>query len=150
MIRTDLAEDSATQLLRQFLFMTNLNCQTKTRFNYLQKMRFKIAAMYRAHIQALESRTRVMYDVFDTEIGYLVKYFSKKRKGGLDKKHKRLVVKLNCIDRAIKERVLLLYMNRMKFYYTVKTLKWFLLYRSEQYSIEDVSTLIYLKSLFHV
>ena len=27
----------------------------------------------------------------------------------------------------------MLYMTRMKFYYTVKTLKWFLLYRSDSY-----------------
>lgn len=34
----------------------------------------------------------------------------------------------------------MLYMTRMKFYYTVKTLKWFLLYRSDSYDeVEQVS-----------
>ena len=37
----------------------------------------------------------------------------------------------------------MLYMTRMKFYYTVKTLKWFLLYRSDQYNdVQDVKDLM--------
>jgi len=35
----------------------------------------------------------------------------------------------------------------MKFYYTVKTLKWFLLYRSDQYSLEEVSLFLLLTNL---
>ena len=42
-----------------------------------------------------------------------------------------MVAKLSMIPAEIKERVLLLYMARMKFYYTVKTLKWFVLNRSD-------------------
>jgi len=81
-----------------------------------------------------------MSEVFDNEIGYLVKYYSKKKKGAPNKKHQRLVVRLNTIDKQIKNRVLMLYMARMKFYYTVKTLKWFLLFRSDQYDdVQDVS-----------
>ena len=50
-----------------------------------------------------------------------------------------MIVKLNTIKPEIKERVLLLYLNRMKFYFTIKTLKWFLLFRSDDYDLEDVS-----------
>ena len=51
-----------------------------------------------------------------------------------------MIVKLNTIKPEIKERVLLLYLNRMKFYFTIKTLKWFLLFRSDDYDLEDVSS----------
>jgi len=74
-----------------------------------------------------------MTKVFDNEIAYLIKFYSKKRKGISSKKHTKMVTKLNNISRPVKKRVLMLYMARMKFYYTVKTLKWFLLYRSDQY-----------------
>ena len=51
-----------------------------------------------------------------------------------------MVVKLSNINKGIKQRVLMLYMARMKFYYTVKTLKWFLLFRSDSYDeVEQVS-----------
>lgn len=53
-----------------------------------------------------------------------------------------MIVKLNTIKPEIKERVLLLYLNRMKFYFTIKTLKWFLLFRSDDYDLEDIQNLV--------
>ena len=46
------------------------------------------------------------------------------------------MAKLNNISEPVKIRVLKLYLVRMKLYYTVKMLKWFLLNRSDNY--EDV------------
>ena len=56
-----------------------------------------------------------MNEVFDNEISYLVKFYSKKRKGGIPKKHSRIIAKLSNIKPEIKRKVLWLYMNRMKF-----------------------------------
>ncbi len=99
-----------------------------------------IALLYKAHIKALQGRAEVMDQVFEREIGYLVKQYSKKKKGVVNKKHMRIVGKLGCINKSVKNRVLCLYMNRMKFYYTIKTLKWFILYQSDSYpDLEKVS-----------
>ena len=127
------------------MFHTSLNLQVKDNFNHMQKIRYRIADMYRRHIDALKGRADVMSQVFESEIGYLVKFYSKRKKGsGPNKKHQRMVVKLSNIDKNIKQRVLMLYMARMKFYYTVKTLKWFLLYRSDSYDeVEQVSLSAY-------
>ena len=100
--------------------------------------------MYRRHISALYDRVYCLSKIFDNEIGYLLAYYAKKKKGANAAKSKKLVVKLSSIKAEVKERVLLLYLNRMKFYFTVKTLKWFLLYRSESYDgLEDVSEQIF-------
>jgi len=143
-------EEQGTRILRAFLFHTNMNLQTKENFNHTNEMRYKVAAMYRRHLNSLIGRSDAMSIVFQDQANYLQSFYSKKKKGVTIKKHQKILAKIINIDEKIRDRVLLLYMTRMKFFYTVKTLKWFLLYRSEQYSIEDVSTLIYLKSLFHV
>ena len=127
-VKKDHYEDEGKRLLRKFLFQTSLNLQVKDHFNHTQKIRLHIAHLYRTHISALKGRAEVMDQVFEREIGYLVKQYSKKKKGVVNKKHMRIVAKLGCIDKAVKNRVLCLYMNRMKFYYTIKTLKWFILY----------------------
>jgi len=143
-VNMDRFKAQSTALLRKFLFHTNLNLQAKDHFTHLQKVRSKIAEMYRSHVRALENRAGVLSEVFDYEIGYLVKFFGKKRKGPGNKKNNRLVVKLNSISKAVKRRVLELYMSRMKFYFTVKTLKWFLLFRSDNYEeLEEVSVKSY-------
>lgn len=95
--------------------------------------------MYKRHIEALYDRVYCLSKIFDDEIGYLVAFYQKKKKGANVKKNNKMIVKLNTIKPEIKERVLLLYLNRMKFYYTIKTLKWFLLFRSDDYDLEDVS-----------
>ena len=73
--------------------------------------------MYREHLVALRLRAAAMSDVFDREIGYLVSYFtnSKKKKGAQTKKIQRIVTRLSSIQPEIKQRVLKLYMCRMKF-----------------------------------
>ena len=55
------------------------------------------------------------------------------------KRNVRIVRQLGAIKPEIKLKVLQLYMARMKFYYIVKTLKWFLLYRQDNYeTLEDI------------
>ena len=130
-VRKGAFEDQGVRLLRQFLFQTNLNLQAKDSFNHVNDVRDRMAEMYRKHIAALEGRASVLSHVFETEIGYLVKHYSKKKKGAPVKKNLRIVARLSAIKPEVKQRVLSLYMARMKFYYTVKTLKWFLLYRSD-------------------
>lgn len=64
----------------------------------------------------------------------------KKKKGANTKKIKKKMIKLRKIRPEIKERVILLYLNRMKVYYSVKIRQWMLLNRHEQYQdTEDVS-----------
>ena len=87
--------------------------------------------MYKKHIGALLGRSMVLSTVFDTEIGVLTKFFARKRKGVSMKRNIRIVRQLGSIKPEIKLKVLQLYMARMKFYYIVKTLKWFLLYRQD-------------------
>ena len=74
-----------------------------------------------------------MSQIFDREIGTLNTYFTnnKKKKGVSAKKYQNILKRLSQIQPEIKRRVLQLYMCRMKFQYTVKTLKWFLLYRAD-------------------
>ena len=139
MFKMDGFKEKAQKILRQYLFQTNLNLEAKDQFNHLQKMRYRIAEMYKRHIEALYDRVYCLSKVFDDEIGYLVAFYQKKKKGANQKKNNKMIVKLNTIKPEIKERVLLLYLNRMKFYFTIKTLKWFLLFRSDDYDLEDVS-----------
>lgn len=47
------------------------------------------------------------------------------------------MLRINYIPEPIKNRVLMLYMARMKFFYTMKTLKWFLTYRYDQDADEE-------------
>jgi len=56
-----------------------------------------------------------MDQVFENEIGYLIKFYSKKKKGVAIKKNQRIVARLSTIKPEIKQKVLWLYMNRMKF-----------------------------------
>ena len=42
------------------MFHTSLNLQVKDNFNHMQKIRYRIADMYRRHIQALAGRAEVM------------------------------------------------------------------------------------------
>jgi hypothetical protein len=140
-------EDYGTRLLRGFLFQTNLNLQTKESFNHVNEMRYKVAAMYRRHLQALRGRSDAMRIVFQDQSNYLQSFYIKKKKGVTIKKHSKILARIININEEIKERVLLLFMTRMKFYYTVKTLKWFLLYRSDQYSLEEVSFFLSLTHL---
>lgn len=73
-----------------------------------------------------------MSQIFDREIGTLNTYFTNnKKKKGSTKKYSHILKRLSQIHPEIKRRVLQLYMCRMKFQYTVKTLKWFLLYRAD-------------------
>ena len=74
-----------------------------------------------------------MEEVFDREVQYLSKQFMKKKKGNNNKKQLRVVAKLGNIRSEMKNRVLCLYMNRMKFYYAIKTLRWYILYQSDTY-----------------
>jgi hypothetical protein len=131
-------EDYGTRLLRGFLFQTNLNLQTKESFNHVNEMRYKVAAMYRRHLQALRGRSDAMRIVFQDQSNYLQSFYIKKKKGVTIKKHSKILARI--IN-------MLLFMTRMKFYYTVKTLKWFLLYRSDQYSLEEVSFFLSLTRL---
>ena len=94
--------------------------------------------MYRRHWHALRDRVNVMRDVFKIQANYLQAFYSKKKKGQTNKKNPKILARIINIRPEIRERVLLLYMTRMKFYYTVKTLKWFLLHRSDDYSLEQV------------
>ena len=107
----------------------------------MNETRTKIAMLFRKHTYALNARVKGLHHIFDSEISYLIKYYSKKRKGAPVKKNNKIVVRLSSIKKEIKERILRLYLNRMKFYYTVKTLKWFLLYQTDkqEYEIEQVS-----------
>ena len=98
--------------------------------------------MYRFHIYALQQRASVMTELFETEIGALVSHYSKKKKGAPVKKNKNIVVRLNSINADIKKRVLSLYLCRMKFYFTVKTIKWFLIYRHDNYTDEAMTDLM--------
>ena len=75
MIKKDEYEDTGKHLLKKFLFSTSLNIQIKDHFNHTQKIRLKIAQLYRAHINALKSRAAVMEEVFETERVYLFKQF---------------------------------------------------------------------------
>ena len=90
--------------------------------------------MYKSVIESLHSRACIMEYIFENEISHLTKFYAKRRKGVPFKKHNRILNRLANIKPMIKLRVLSLYMTRMKFYYTVKTLKWFLLHRSDQYN----------------
>ena len=128
-VNKDYFENQAVKTLRNFLFHTNLNLQTKDSFNFANDCRYRVAKMYKKHIGALLGRSLVLSTVFDTEIGYLTKFFARKRKGVSMKRNIRIVRQLGAIKPEIKLKVLQLYMARMKFYYIVKTLKWFLLYR---------------------
>ena len=134
-LKKDVYEEEGTDLLRGFLFATALNVQTKGSFNHMNEVRYKVATMYRRHLEALDSRANVMSELFDKEIGYLNKYYSDSKKGTLKERarKKQTLRELSNINPQIKQRVLQLYMARMKFYYTIKTLKWFLLFRSDQY-----------------
>ena len=108
-------------------------------------MRYKIADMYRRHIKALEYRCVVMSELFEDEVYNLVKNIQKQSKQKKVKgvepkktnKSAKLVIRLLGIPKAMKNRVLCLYMARMKFFYTVKTLKWFMTYRSYTYADES-------------
>lgn len=62
----------------------------------------------------------------------LVAHFIKTKTRNNVKKNNLLIIKLNSIKTEIKERVLLLYFNRMKFFYNLKSLKWSLLRLEEQ------------------
>ena len=68
-------------VVREFLFHTNLNLQAKNNFNNVNEVRYKVADMYKKHLYAIEYRTGVMDEVFDKEIGYLTKYYQKRKKG---------------------------------------------------------------------
>ena len=127
----DLYEDRGKWTLRHFLFQTNLNLQAQMNFNHVNEIRLKVASMYKAVIESLYFRAQAMEQVFDSEISHLTKFYSKRKKGVPMKKHNRIFHRLNNIKPMIKQRVLCLYMNRMKFQFTVKTLKWFLLHRSD-------------------
>ena len=144
MLKKDTHEREGTDLLRGFLFATALNVQTKGSFNRMNEVRYKVATMYRRHLEALDSRANVMSELFDKEIGYLNKYYSDSKKGTLKERarKKQTLRDLSNINPVIKQRVLQLYMARMKFYYTIKTLKWFLLYRSDQYDDMEAVSLI--------
>ena len=63
-----------------FLFQTNLNLEVKDSFNHVNDIRYRIAVLYRQHIEALQGRAKVMSEVFQREIGYLTTYFSKRKK----------------------------------------------------------------------
>ena len=43
-----------------------------------------------------------MSDVFETEIGFLIKFFAKKKKGVNPKKNNRIITKLSSISPEIK------------------------------------------------
>ena len=130
-------ENRGKQCLRQFLFRTNLNLQAQSNFNHVNELRYRVASMFKTVIESLHSRAVVMEQVFDEEIPFLSKFYQKRRKGVPMKKNNRINQRLNNIKPNIKQRVLCLYMNRMKFAYTVKILKWFLLNRSDSY--DDLS-----------
>ena len=68
-------------MLKKFLFTTGMNMETKSCFNHVNKIRYRIAEMYKEHTKALYGRANVMSDLFEIEIGELVKYFTKKKKG---------------------------------------------------------------------
>ena len=80
-IMQDQNEEQGVDVLRKFLFQTSLNLQVKNSFDHVNLIRYKIARMYRDHVESLRNRANVMSRLFDTEIGYLVTYFSKKKKG---------------------------------------------------------------------
>ena len=41
----------------------------------MQRIRYRIAEMYKDHLKALETRAAVMHEVFETEVAPLVKYY---------------------------------------------------------------------------
>lgn len=80
-------EERGTRLLRAFLFQTNLNLQAKDHFNHVNDMRYKVADMYRRHLNALKGRVDAMRIVFQNQANYLQAFYSKKKKGVTIKKH---------------------------------------------------------------
>ena len=78
-----------------------------------------------------------MEGLFKQQQNTLQAYYSKK-KGAHNSK---FLAKIIGIPDSMKQRILQMYMLRMKFFFTLKTLKWFLMHRSENYTSEQMSDL---------
>ena len=55
-VKKDQYEEDGIDVLRKFLFQTALNLETKDSFEHVNHIRYKIARMYRDHIEALRLR----------------------------------------------------------------------------------------------
>lgn len=51
--KRDQYEEKGVDVLRKFLFQSALNLEAKDKFDHVNKIRYKIARMYRNHIEAL-------------------------------------------------------------------------------------------------
>ena len=77
--------------------------------------------------------------VWARECDFLSRFFAKKKKGEKQsKKVAKLVGKVTAISKAIRDRILFIYMTRQKFYYTIRFLQWLINYRGEGYELDQL------------
>jgi len=109
--------------------------QAKERFNHLQNIRFRVANFYRNHLNAKYNQLYWLSIAFEIERDYLKEeLLKKKRDPKQTKKHKKLADKLDRIKPEFKEMALNLFSNRMRLYYSVHMLNWFLSKRPHLYT----------------
>ena len=69
---------------------------------------------------------------------YLQKILTKKKKEKASKKQLKVAQRLVIIPEEIIERVLKMYMNRQKYYFTIRFLQWLITYRGEGYELDQI------------
>ena len=122
LVRNDRYQNQAVDTLKNFMFKTNLTYQTKQKFNHCNDMRYRTAALYRKHLEGLVVRSDAMANkCFQDAANQLQAFFSKKKKNDNagNKKRQKILTKIININPFVKDRILLLYMTRMKFSFTV-------------------------------